>query len=190
MTGILQQDSSPAPLIQPIESIAAPPSVKKSNKVLWLGIGGGLLVVCLCVVLCLALGGTSLLKVWQEREPVTEVIDSFMRAMVERDTERAFALFSTRARRQIKIDSLEEMLAGNNYALFEGYQSVTIQNINITTGVNTNPDVPQGLVAKVDGIVTYSGGFTGSFNAVLEREGDHWALDAININIPPNKIQP
>lgn len=82
------------------------------------------------------------------------------------------------------------MLAGNNYALFEGYQSVTIQNINITTGVNTNPDVPQGLVAKVDGIVTYSGGFTGSFNAVLEREGDHWALDAININIPPNKIQP
>jgi hypothetical protein len=190
MTDTLQPDLSSDPSVQPSEPIAAPPPAKKSNKVLWLGIGGGLLVMCICVILCLALGGTSLLKIWQEREPLTSVIDSFMRAMVERDTEKAFDLFSARARRQIKMASLEEMLAGNNYALFDGYQSTNIQNINITTAVNTNPDAPQGLVAKVNGIITYSGGITGSFNATLEKEGDQWALDAIYINVPPSKIQP
>jgi hypothetical protein len=186
------QPQVPAPesIIQPSEVIAAPPPTKKSNRNLFLIAGGLILVICLCLGACLALGGASFVKVFQEKAPVEKVIDSFMQAMVANDTEKAFALFSTRARRQIKIDSLKDMLEGNNYVLFEGYQSVSVQNINMTTGVNTNPDVPQGLVAKVNGTITYSGGFTGSFNAVLQKEGDQWYLDAINITVPPDKFHP
>jgi hypothetical protein len=81
-------------------------------------------------------------------------------------------------------------LEGNNYVLFDGYRSVTVENINISAAFNTNPDLPQGTVAKVNGTIAYKGGFTGRFEAVLEQEGNKWRLFNINVTVPPDKLSP
>jgi hypothetical protein len=190
MTDPQQQIPVPEPIIQPSEVVATPPPIKKSNKTLLLVIGGMLLVICICIVLCVALGGTSLLKIYQEREPVSKVIDSFMQAMVQKDTQKAFELFSTRAQKQIKMGDLNKLLEGNNYVLFDGYQRIEIGNLNISKAFNTNENLPQGTVAKVNGTIFYTGGFTGRFDAVLEKEGDTWHLFNINVTVPPNKLTP
>ncbi len=82
------------------------------------------------------------------------------------------------------------MIEGNNFVLFEGYQSVEVLNLNVSQAFNTNQNLPQGTVAKVDGTISYDGGFIGQFNAVLEKEGDVWRLHNINITVPPNKFSP
>jgi hypothetical protein len=169
--------------------VAVPRKNVTRNQVLII-VGLLLLIVCLCVGGCLALGGVGAMTAIQEREPITQVLDQFMQAMAAEDTEQAFALFSSRAQRQMGKDNLDKLLEGNNYALFEGYLRLEIGNLNLSKGVNTNPDVPQGTVAKVNGTVHYEGGFTGSFDAILEKEEGVWRLDAININVPPDKIGP
>ena len=178
------QDSNGTP-----DVISSPP--KKANKKLWILLG---VVVCLigcCSIICIAvigLGVYSANKSVDERAPVMAVLDSYMRYMVARDAESAYALFSPRAKRQIPLSEIQAMFEGNNYILFDGYQSLTVTDFTITKGVNTNPDVPQGTVAKVSGTITYKGGFQGSFSSVLEKVDGTWQLDGISVVVPPSKI--
>ena len=123
-----------------------------------------------------------------EREKIESTVAYFMSAMAAKNTEQAYTIFSTRAQRQTKLADLAKLLAGNNYALFDGYQSVSVANMNFTTGLNSNPDVPQGNVVTVNGTVKYSGGFTGRFDAVLEQENGEWRLDGVNVVVSPDKI--
>ena len=147
---------------------------------------------CLCVGICTIAGGwgvvSSLVKASLERDNVEAVIDEFMRAMMARDVEAAYGLFSTRAQRQTPISSVEEMAEGGNYPLFEGYQSTSVDNIEITVGFNTDQDLPQGTVAEITGSLVYEGGFTGTVTAVLEQENNKWRLHNINITVPPDKF--
>lgn len=164
---------------------------RRSKTWLWIVLGIlGVGLLCVGVVVCvstLALGARS---VESEREPVTAVLDAYMEAMAAQDAERAYALFSPRAQRQIPLADIEELLDGNNYMIFEGYQRLSLQSFNISTAVNTDPDVPQGLVAKVNGTITYAGQITGSFNGVLEKVDDQWMLDGIHVTVPPDKLKP
>ncbi len=115
-------------------------------------------------------------------------MDEFMSAMADKDAAKAYALFSIRSQRNTTLADVEKLLDGNNYILFEGYRSVTLRNLNLSAAFNSNPDLPQGTVAKVEGTVSYEGGFTGAFNAVLEQEGDKWRLFGINVTVPPDKF--
>lgn len=147
-------------------------------------------VLVLGIIVCI---GTILLgarKIAVEKGPIEEVLNSFMTAMVARDTTGAYALFSTRAQRQLPISNLEDLLQGNNYILFEGYQSLSVQNINLQNSINTNPDLPQGTLAKVSGVISYRDDFQGGFTGQLEKENEKWRLTGINITVPPDKIQP
>ena len=83
---------------------------------------------------------------------------------------------------------LNNILYRNNYVLFEGYRSVSIANLNVSAAFNTSPDLPQGTVAMATGTASYAGGFNGTFNAVLEQEGDAWRLFSINVVVPPDKV--
>ena len=189
MADIEPQSPTPAPDV-PLSETPVVPSQKNRNRNLVLIIGGVLLVLCICVGLCLVLGGATVITVYKEKAPIGEVIDKFMQAMVERDTKNALTLFSTRAQRQIKASNLETMLEGSNYVLFDGYQRIEIGNLNVSKAFNTNQDLPQGTVAKVNGTVYYDGGFTGRFDAILEKEAEAWRLHSINITVPPNKLTP
>jgi len=172
-----------------IEPNVVPPPPKKSNKNLWI-IAGIVAVLCLCSILCLALVGTGIGKVMIERAPVEAVLDTFMKNMEAKDVESAYALFSPRSQRQTPINDVEELTQDNNYKVFEGYESLSIQNLNLTAAANTNPDMPQGTVANVTAIVSYTDGFTGNLTAVLEKVDGEWRIYNFHVNVPPDKFQP
>jgi hypothetical protein len=166
---------------------------KKSNKNLWLilGILGIVVaVICLCSILCVVLGATSLGKGIAEGAPIESVLDSYMKYMEAKDVESAYALFSPRVQRQIPTSTIQELTVGNNYVLFEGYQSLSVQTISIGAVVNANPDIPQGTVAKVSGTISYEGDFQGTFNGTLEKVDGKWQIDDISVTVPPDKFQP
>jgi hypothetical protein len=186
---LIQEQKIEHPVIEPM---AVAPTPKKPNKNLWivLGIVTALICICSCAILCVALGAAGVGQVMVETVPVTAVLDSFMKDMEAKDVESAYALFSPRSQRQTPITDLETMDQGNNYVLFEGYKSLSIQNLNLTATVNTNPDLPQGTVAKVEATVTYQDGFTGRITAVLEKVDGTWKIFNINVTVPPDKFQP
>jgi hypothetical protein len=185
------QPSSPQE--NPTPQVPPPPNsiprTQKSNKNAWIIIGLGTAVICLCSVVCIAVFGLSLFKINAEREPVATVLDAYMQHMSNKDADAAYALFSPRAQRQIPISKFEELLEGNNYILFDGYQSLSVTNINISAAANTNPDLPQGTVAKVTGVITFEGNIQGSFNGVLEKVGNQWMMDGMHISVPPGKFK-
>ncbi len=168
--------------------VPAPP--KTSNKNLWIIAGIAIGVLCLCSILCLVLFGTAVGKAMVERAPVELVLDTFMKDMEAQDIKSAYDLFSPRAQRQVSVTDLEKLTQGNNYKVFDGYESLSIQNLNLTVAANTNPDRPQGAVANVTATVSYTDGFTGNLAAVLEKVDGKWRLFNIHVNVPPDKFQP
>ena len=113
-----------------------------------------------------------------------------IRCAIQKDLEPAFELYSPRAQRQMTIADLDVLLQGNNYVLIEGYQSLQVVKLNIKAVANINPDLPQGIVAEVTGIVSYEDNFTGKFNAILEKVDGEWFLHYMNITVPPDKLGP
>jgi len=189
MTDELQQVPQQEKPPTPPPSAHIPQQPQKSKKSTWVIAGVVIGILCLCSIVCVAVFGASMFKVYTEREPVGLVLDAYMRHMANKDAESAYALFSPRAQRQIPISKVQEMLEGNNYFLFEGYQSLEVGNLNISATANTNPDLPQGTVAKVAGVITFEGDIQGTFNGVLEKVDDQWMIDSIYVTVPPNKIK-
>lgn len=147
------------------------------------------LMLCACSGLCaLLMIGTSFGKAMMSRAPVEAVLDQFMREMLARDADAAYELFSPRVQRQISVDEVQAMLGGNNYVLFDGYQSLSIVNLNISVAANTNQNEPQGTVASVDGEIFYTGGISGRFDAVLEEVDGQWMIHFVNVTVPPDKF--
>jgi hypothetical protein len=180
-----QQENPATPLPSP--SVSPQPQTSKKNT--WIIVGVVIGILCICSIVCVAVFGASMFKVYTEREPVGSVLDAYMRHMENKDAESAYALFSPRAQRQIPISEVQEMLEGNNYFLFEGYQSLEVGNLNISATANTNPDVPQGTVATVTGVITFEGDIQGTFNGVLEKVDNQWMIDSMYVTVPPNKIK-
>lgn len=144
--------------------------------------------VCACLTIGGAVVAIGLNRVSSERAPVESVLVDFMEAMATKDSEAAYAVYSPRAQRQFSQDVIEDMMVGNNFVLFEGYQSLMLTNIKILAVTNTNPNVAQGTVAEVTGIISYEGDFTGQFDATLEKDDEQWLLHNINVTVPPNKL--
>ncbi len=172
-----------------METLNQPDPAKSSRRLIWIVGIVSILGMCACIGGCTFLFGSAIYGVAIERGNVEASVDEFMQVMVARDTDTAYDLFSSRVKRQMDASTVEEMISEANYALFDGYQSVEIHNINISTGFNTNKNLPQGQVATVDGIVTYDSEYTGQFEAVLEQEDGTWRLHNINITVPPNKMK-
>jgi len=134
--------------------------------------------------------GSSLLISVTEKDDVRVTLDRFMRNMAAKDVASAYAMFSSRARRQMPISKLEEITRPPNYSLIEGYRALEIVDITVRRSANTNPDVPQGTVAEIRAALSYTGGFTGQLTSVLEKENGRWTLHFFNITVPPAKLHP
>lgn len=146
------------------------------------------IATCVCVGLCIATMGSSLYAGITERDDIEQVLDRLMTAMEAKDSQTAYALFSVRAQRQWGIEELDKLLVHGNYVIFKNYRSLSLQNINISAAVNTNPDAPQGTVANVSAIIEYDDGFEGQMTAVLEKDGKEWRLFGFNVIVPPDKL--
>jgi hypothetical protein len=152
-------------------------------------------LTCLCVGisgLCVGISGASfgalVVKTYTEGPMVESVIDEYMGLMAGKDASQAYRLLSTRAKRNVSLADNEKLVEGNNYTLFDGYQGVTITSFTLNATVDSDPDMPQGQVAEVEGEIYYSDGYTGTFTAVLEKDGDEWRLFSINISVPPDRF--
>lgn len=171
---------------------AAPDVARKKRRTRLILVSAGGTALCLCAFLCAAaalwLLGSGGVRLAQERDSITAVVDQFMRVMEAEDAAAAYALFSARAQRQVPLSTLERDLAGSNHVLFEGYQSISLSQLSINAALTTDPDQPQGTVAKALGTVAYEGGFEGTFTAVLEEEDGQWRLHTINVTVPPAKV--
>lgn len=176
-------ESNPEELDVPLVQPEAP---KRNLKHL---VGIAAVVVFSCLVIGGVLIASGLNKISSEKPLVEFVLDRFMQEMLAGNVDAAYALYSPRAQRQFSKEDLDTFLQGNNFVLIEGYQSLTISNLNIKAVANTNPDVPQGTVAEVSGMISYENDFSGQFNATLEKVDGDWLLDFINITVPPDKFQ-
>jgi hypothetical protein len=180
---LLELEPTPAP-----ESPARSPSTlaraSRKNSVLVIGPLAFVLSVCVGLGVLSFVGGL----ISTELPKVESIINDFMNAMVEKDVNKAYALFSGRSKSKFSATQLD-LLQGNNYILFDGYEDVTITGYYLSKILNTNPDVPQGTVAKVSGTVSYKDNCTGTWNAILEKEGDEWRIYSINVTVPPDKFR-
>lgn len=172
--------------LTPSNSISPQPPKSKRNT--WIIAGAAVSILCLCSILCVAVFGAGMFTVYKEQAPVESVLDAYMRHMSNKDADSAYALFAPRAQRQIPFSEVQDLLEGNNYFLFEGYQSLSVEEINISATVNPDPDVPQGIVAEVTGTITYAGDVQGTFDGVLEKVGEEWMIDGVYVTVPPSKI--
>jgi hypothetical protein len=170
----------------PLPPLSIP--AKESNKRII--IIGTLVGLCVCLSVCGIIFGTQIAKAIKEKPEVESVIDQHMRAMADRDVNAAYELFSTRSKKNFPISKLESFLEGNNFVLYKGYQRVSITTISLLATANTNQDLPQGTVAKAAGTVSYAGGFTGQFSAILEQENGEWRIYNFNVTVPPDKFVP
>jgi hypothetical protein len=166
---------------------ASPP--RSHRKVLLIT---GLLLAGLC--LC---SGSLALLVWRgtvaaldENNGVGVTIDRFMQAASRGDVESAYDQFSERGKHNTPLERLQEFFSHPvNNALFAGYQRSQVENVNVTQKANSDPNAAQGTVAEINGTLTYEGGYTGNFEAMLEREGNGWKLYGINVTVQPQKIE-
>jgi hypothetical protein len=151
-----------------------------------LGIAGSLIACCgIAVVAAIVLG---IINVGQQNAPIEAVIDSFMSSMEGRNSAQAYALFSPRVQRIYPESKLKEGFKGENYVLYEGYESISLTHVKVSIAANTDPEKPQGIVASVSGKITYQFGIEGSFTGTLEKVDGVWRLFYINIRVPYNKF--
>ena len=167
----------------------AVPQTQKSKKTVWIMVGIAAIILCLCSIACVVIFGSALYKVNAEKAPAESVLDAYMQHMEDKDAESAYALFSPRAQRQVLLSDVQAGLEENNYTIFEGYQSLSITTIKISAVANVNPDVPQGTVATVTGVVNYEGDIQGAFNATLEKVDDEWMIDGMYVTVPASKFK-
>jgi hypothetical protein len=173
--------STPDPFQSP--QTTSPP--RRSWSLVWLLAAGAMAGFC-CCGLCVVPSGMGIYQSVAERDDVELVVTQFLVAMDQQRVDEALSLFSKRAitSQAVTREQLDQLIASEH---FEGCQSATIQQINVSRSFNTNRKVPQGVVANVSGPVSYRDGTSGAFRATLEKDGDHWRLFSIHIQRNENR---
>ncbi len=174
----------------PIQATAAQPQPKKSRIVLWIILAASLVGTCLCAIICIAPFVIAGVKVAAERAPVESVLTTYMKYMAAKDTDSAFALFSLHMQAQTPSGYMQNLVAEGNYAMFSGFQSLTIDRLNLGSEASSDPTKPQGTIARVSGTTSYSGGFTGQYVAILEKVDGAWKIYSVTVTVPQTKGRP
>lgn len=174
-------DTSPA--------LASSPTKPRSNFLWLIGASLGAGVVCVGMVICVVAIAVFFSGFASEQKQVAEVVDQLMLAMTRRDVGGAMALFLEHPQKAKIRASLEDLLTGANFVIFDGYQTIEVLDCTIGLQSASSPDEPQGLVANVNGAVTYADGYMGDFEAVLVKENGEWKMYAINVNVSPDKLE-
>ncbi len=135
---------------------------------------GAMVLACvtLAVVLILASAIPVLQTMSREGDNISGTIEAFMLAGERNDSQAAYGQFSSSAGTDVTPTSVEDLI-NNQRDLFEGYESVKLQNFQINAGT-------KGTTARVDGAIHYASRTPVQFTGSLNRESGQWKL--ININ--------
>lgn len=146
-------------------------------------------IICSCCCLYFgALGIEAIVKFFNsEQTTISEKVDQMMRALAEKRVDDAYDMFSTRARRVLNKSDVNKMVEGINFAFYDGYLSIEVDKYNFQDSKTFDPNIPQGTIAEVRGVVHYENGTDGTFISTLENEDGEWKIFNIDITVPPEK---
>ena len=174
-----------SPYVPPTEPLpeAVPPGARSPwpLRIVLSVVAVALALPCVCggALVLLAVGASRMALA--ERPNVEAVVESYMQKMEAKDANGAYELFSTFAKLHTPPTAVDQLLQEPNYSVFSGYEDATVSTIRVNV-------TPTKRLATVQGTVTYEGGISGTFSAVLEREEDQWRIQAINVTAPPSKF--
>jgi uncharacterized lipoprotein NlpE involved in copper resistance len=104
-----------------------------------------------------------------------KVVDEIMRHLAAHDATAAFEHMSTPARDAgITADALTAFI-GEYPVLVDGYKSMSVSNMNISTNETET-------TTEMSGVLSYEDGTSSKFDALLHKEGEIWFVTEININ--------
>jgi hypothetical protein len=140
------------------------------------------LVFIMCVGLVTGILAVVLLTGVESQDEWLVVGDAFMQAMADKDIDTAYSLFAKEARHDVKRSDLATFIDGPFFALFDGYVDLEMKSWYV------NYVYPEGTTIEMAGPVYYQERYTGYYEIVLTQEGEAWKLLAINVEVPPEKI--
>jgi hypothetical protein len=161
-------------------SIATDAKIGKEGKIILIIIAAVCVLICLCSMVCIGIGAFGIGNVVKENAPIKAVLNDFMQNMAANDIESAYALFAPDSQERTTLDDLRNMRSGTNVVMFQGYEEVRINGINLQSGIN-NGDGPQGTTAAISGKILYANGKKGEFEATLEKVNGEWMLYSIDL---------
>lgn len=115
---------------------------------------------------------------------LAQVVHTYMSVMANGDAEGAYDLFSTRSQQQLKLADVKKLLRGEGQMVFNGYQSSHVNHTDVRVLLSTDPTLPQGLTARLIGIIRYEDDLQGYFEAILELDNGQWRLHSIRVTGP------
>ena len=188
MTTQPQPHATPPAMAQAAGKFAVPVTAPASARRLLLVLGTAMLACSACVGLACALSGFTGMYVAGEQGNLAVVLDDFMLAMAAKDAEHAHGLFAAGAQSSEVRAGLENTLAGAAFALYSGYRRLELSTTTIGLQSGSDPYEPHGIVAQVSGVIRYTDGFLGNFDATLVKEQGTWKLWNVNIELAPERI--
>lgn len=156
----------------------------RSNKQIWIRISAVILIgFSLYIVLYMT---NRVQNVESDQEKISLIIDELMSALVARDIDRAYEMFSPQARSDELRTSLMAMNDEVNYAVLDSYDRIEMIHLEIGPVLTSEFG---GTLARADGIIHYTNGYTGEFSAELLPDGEGWDVVWFHPKVPPAKYE-
>jgi hypothetical protein len=157
-----------------------PPKSQKSNKIFWKSLGTIIVLTCVISILYIAFVTIEKRRVAAEKAQIESVLDSYMKSMLSRNYQSAYALFSPSAQEQLSVSDIN---GGDDFFLFQEYKSLSVENMQIDTYESTNSDGLPITAATVDGtIFFYHDTYVGKFDGIIEKVGELWKIHSISLS--------
>lgn len=179
-------DSEQTANLDELNTMLPDPKSRKTSKKTWIIISLVSLVI-LCSAVCLTYTYVMRIINLADRGRVSGVLDSYMDDMVNKDAESAFFLFNPKSSDKFSLSKLKEYCHRKDYVLYDGYQRLEINSLEMTMAFNTNPELPQGVVANVKATIYYENGYIGKMEATLEKYYGFWTIYNLDVSVPPDK---
>jgi hypothetical protein len=132
MEALIEPQGYGQPNIAPIEPLNAPNATVPATvpcRVI-------LVILAVVTVLCIFIGAAVVVTVAgsfvTEGPRIEQVLDGFMKAGANRDAVAIRSLIASRALQGKRPWGVDEMIKGNNYALFQGYLDLSLTEMQFT----------------------------------------------------------
>jgi hypothetical protein len=178
--GITEQSEGPLPS----SSLEHPQLKGPKRNCRTLAIILGILFVCgFCLFSIVVSGFLSFMTTaFDSQENWLAISDAFMQAMVRKDADGAYALFSNEAKHDFQQSDLVRMTEGSFYVLFDGYDSLELESWEM------NYNFPAGKFVELVYKIRYQDKYYGILQAVLKEDSDGWKLVWFEVTVPPDKL--
>jgi len=158
-----------------------PPKPQKLNKNFWKGLSAIIVLTCVISILYIAFVTIEKRKVAAEKAQIESILDSYMKSILSKNYQGAYALFSPSAQEQLSVSDIKG--GDSDFLLCQDYKSLSVENMKVDTYDNTDSDGLPITAATVDGtIFFYHDTFVGKFDGILEKVGELWKIHSLRLS--------